>query len=387
MLSKVSRSLASRNAPIKNLVLLQVTTRDFSIENIGKWHEKPWDYKKRRYGMIGQICDSTLKRLGDNSLIITVDGNFGSGKSEFAKKLAKEIDFVYAREPDLDSHMYMQPNGYSLKDMINETVGDNQRYRIDSLEDWHKNPSFKTTISLQHHYYNIRWMQMRTALLHLMSTGQGVVLERSVFSDSVIAQSLYDNNFLSDEAFRFYMRDVIPNTINELWRPHVTVYLEKRPEDCYKSIQDNGKPFEKESKVYTMEFLQSMDKNYKKKFLPAMRNELHVLTYNAADADTEKTVEDLETLDFEDQTKFNDWRIRKETTINTYRAVLSDHQDCMDILQAPSKYIDVPEYLLYGDDLQKLLDNVVNDERLSPYRSTSPFGLDYEDRATHRNWL
>ena len=32
----------------------------------------------------------------------------------------------------------------------------------------------------------------------------------------------------------------------------------------------------------------------------------------------------------------------------------------MDILQAPSKYIDVPEYLLYGDDLQKLLDNVVN---------------------------
>jgi hypothetical protein len=30
-------------------------------------------------------------------------------------------------------------------------------------------------------------------------------------------------------------------------------------------------------------------------------------------------MEDLELLDFEDQTKFNDWRIRKETTINTYR--------------------------------------------------------------------
>jgi len=31
-----------------------------------------------------------------------------------------------------------------------------------------------------------------------MSTGQGVVLERSVFSDAVIGQSLYDNNLLSD---------------------------------------------------------------------------------------------------------------------------------------------------------------------------------------------
>ena len=35
----------------------------------------------------------------------------------------------------------------------------------------------------------------------------------------------------------------------------------------------------------------------------------------------------------------------------------------------------------------KLILYLFKDERLSPYRSTSPFGLDYEDRATHRNWL
>lgn len=159
----------------------------------------------------------------------------------------------------------------------------------------------------------------------------------------------------------------------------------KKPEDCLKSIQDNGKPYEKESNVYTMDFLQSMDKNYKKKFLPAMRNELHVLTYNANDADTEQTIEDLETLDFEDQSKFHDWRIRKETTINTYRAVLSDYEDCVDILQAPNKYIDVPEYLLYGDDLAKLTDKLTEDKRFSRYKSTSPF--DIEQRVTHRDWF
>ena len=74
-----------------------------------------------------------------------------------------------------------------------------------------------------------------------MFLGQGVVLERSVFSDAVIGQSLYENNFLSDEAFRLYLRDLVPNTIAELWRPHVMIYLDKSPEDCLKTIKEEGK--------------------------------------------------------------------------------------------------------------------------------------------------
>jgi hypothetical protein len=49
------------------------------------------------------------------------------------------------------------------------------------------------------------------------------------------------------------------------------------------------------------------------------RNHLHLLTYNSGEVNTERTIEDLEMLDYEDQTKFPDWRIRKETTINLYR--------------------------------------------------------------------
>ncbi len=98
-----------------------------------------------------------------------------------------------------------------------------------------------------------------------------MVLERSVFSDVVIGQSLYDQKLLSDEAFRFYLRDLIPNTIAELWRPHVMIYLDKSPEDCLKAIQTKGKSYEKESKVYNLDFLKSMDKNYKKKLLPELR--------------------------------------------------------------------------------------------------------------------
>jgi hypothetical protein len=172
---KVSQSVSFAkniyNKRISKIVLNAMIQRNFSIENIGKRYEKPFDYKNKSYGFIGQIFDSTLKKLGENSLIITVEGNFGSGKSEFAKKLAKEIDFIYAREPDLDYHLFQQPNGENKRDIINEHVQNNQRFHIDSLEEWHLNPTFKRTIGLQHNFYNIRWMQTRTALLHLLSTG------------------------------------------------------------------------------------------------------------------------------------------------------------------------------------------------------------------------
>ena len=154
------------------LIINGLIQRNFSIENIGKRYEKPFDYKNKKYGFFGQVFDSTLKKLGENSLIITVEGNFGSGKSEFAKKLAKEIDFVYAREPDFDFHLFQLPNGQNKRNIINEYVQESKRFHIDSLEEWHLDPTFKRTIGLQHNFYNIRWMQTRTALLHLLSTGK-----------------------------------------------------------------------------------------------------------------------------------------------------------------------------------------------------------------------
>ena len=148
------------------------STALFSQQAVGQRYPKPWDYKKKRYGVIGQFTDSTMRRLGENSLIISVEGNFGAGKSAFAKELAKKIDFVYAREPDLEEHLYKMPNGYSKRAIVNEYVNENKRFRVDSLDEWHQEPTFKKAIALQHKYYIIRWMQMRTALLHLLSTGR-----------------------------------------------------------------------------------------------------------------------------------------------------------------------------------------------------------------------
>ena len=178
MLSKISRSIASVSQSLnkthnpKTIILLGTfIKRDFSASKIGKLEHAPYDYKNKPYGLYGQWTDSTLKRLGENSIIITVDGNFGSGKSEFAKQLAKDIEFVYAREPDIDRHIFDLPNGHNIRKIINSITNGNERFHLDSLEEWHRDPTFKRTIALQHIFYNIRWMQTRTALLHLLSTG------------------------------------------------------------------------------------------------------------------------------------------------------------------------------------------------------------------------
>ncbi len=39
---------------------------------------------------------------------------------------------------------------------------------------------------------------------------------------------------------------------------------------------------------------------------------------------------------------------------------LSDYDNCISLLNAPNGFVDVPEYLLYGEDLAKLGDRLFN---------------------------
>lgn len=37
------------------------------------------------------------------------------------------------------------------------------------------------------------------------------------------------------------MRDLIPSTLLELWKPHLSIYLDKTPEECINAIKEKGK--------------------------------------------------------------------------------------------------------------------------------------------------
>lgn len=63
------------------------------------------------------------------------------------------------------------------------------------------------------------------ALAHLLSTGQGVVMNRSVYSDIVFLEAMFRNEYISKNAYRF-LHEVRLITIQELMRPHLVIYLD-----------------------------------------------------------------------------------------------------------------------------------------------------------------
>lgn len=68
-------------------------------------------------------------------------------------------------------------------------------------------------------------MQYIDAMAHVLSTGQGVVLDRSCFSDFVFVEAMEKSGFLSKGARSVYY-DIRKNTITELLKPHLVVYLD-----------------------------------------------------------------------------------------------------------------------------------------------------------------
>lgn len=358
LLSKGSAQLCLINKLLTTTPAV-IQIKCFSVQEIGKRYPKVFDYKNKNYNTFNSIIDTqTVQRLGENSLIITVDGNFGSGKSEFAKKLAKDIDFIYASEIDLDKSLYIRKdNGENLREFINSVVGEKELYRCNTVEEWHENPMFKRSAQVQRAFYKARWQQYRCALLSLFANGQGIVLERSPFSDGVIAQSLYDEEFVSKEFYNYYKNDYVAQTICELWKPHVSIYLDRTPENCLQSIAKTGKEFEKKSKVYTPKFLKTVEKNYKS-YLNSLKDDICVLSYdNNSEIIIEDVIDDLESFDFDQIHRFKDWTVKNASEVDKYRLRLSNDVYVEKIFTFIYGDINVPELLLYGEEYVELLED------------------------------
>lgn len=74
-------------------------------------------------------------------------------------------------------------------------------------------------------YLCLRYEQYVDALAHVLSTGQGVVLDRSCFSDFVFVEAMQKSDYISRAARSVYY-DIRKNTIPELLKPHLVIYLD-----------------------------------------------------------------------------------------------------------------------------------------------------------------
>lgn len=70
-----------------------------------------------------------------------------------------------------------------------------------------------------------RYADYIDSLAHLFSTGQGVIIERSAYSDIVFVEALYRNDLITKTSYKGLI-ETRNNSLVELLKPHLVIYLD-----------------------------------------------------------------------------------------------------------------------------------------------------------------
>lgn len=219
---------------------------------------------------------------------------------------------LYVPEANMDQ-FYINPYGYDMRKLDAEMPQD---YRSFDLSNFLRDPTSKQSATLQIRLYMLRYTQYIDALAHLLSTGQGVVLDRSCFSDFVFIEAMARAKYVSPAAKSVYY-DLRKNTIDELFKPHLVIYLDVPVDTIKERVKARKYPGEAGSKVINDAFLNDIDHFYKQEYLKTINVTSELLVYDWSNGgDTEIVVEDIERMDFDrfekHDKKLKDWRLPKE---------------------------------------------------------------------------
>uniref|UniRef100_A0A1B0CQN1 NADH dehydrogenase [ubiquinone] 1 alpha subcomplex subunit 10, mitochondrial n=1 Tax=Lutzomyia longipalpis TaxID=7200 RepID=A0A1B0CQN1_LUTLO len=310
----------------------------------------PYPYKTKKYGFLQAIFDHTRKRFDENTKIIAVEGPLAAGKSKFAKELADELEMHYIPEANMDMY-YINSYGFDARTLDPEFPASLKSY---DEKTFCRTPKHPNAAAFQFNMYALRFWQYVEALNHLFNTGQGVVLDRSCYSDMVFIEAMAKNGYISKGARSFYY-DIRKNTLQELMKPHLVVYLDVSVEQVKKNLKKRALPHEANSPALTDQYLRDIESFYKQLYLKEISTHAELLVYDWNEGgDTEVVVEDIERIDFDrfdkHDPKMKDWRwgLNLEWDFNNRRMKYSVQKNVLEgLFNVPR--LDVPELL--GDQV------------------------------------
>ncbi|XP_029660159.1 NADH dehydrogenase [ubiquinone] 1 alpha subcomplex subunit 10, mitochondrial [Formica exsecta] len=283
----------------------------------------PFDYLNKQYGFWAQLFDPMVDRCDENTKVIVVEGPIAAGKSEVAAKLAEELEMVYLPPPTFDEY-YINEYGYDLRTLDDRLSPPSQSCDVQKFL---TNPYHPNVPMFQFHYFQLKFDQYITALLHLLSTGQGVVLNRSFYSDYVFAKAMTNAGYMRPQALKFYT-DIVDVAKLMMLRPHLIVYLDVPVDAVKEKIKKRGIPYEVNSKVLTSEYLLDIENIYKRDYLSNAITHSHVLVYDwTNEGDVSTIVEDMELLNFDydkKDKKMSDWRFETVQELRTKRQIYAN---------------------------------------------------------------
>eukprot|EP00040_Diaphanoeca_grandis_P007796 m.42340 g.42340 ORF g.42340 m.42340 type:complete len:361 (-) comp19079_c0_seq1:561-1643(-) len=157
----------------------------------------------------------TSQSTTDFPKLITIEGNIGVGKTYLGTELAKSLGYKVMLEPVAKNpyleKFYADPKQYALK-----------------LQIWIYRQRYRTYIDAVH---------------HIITTGQGVILDRSVFSDVIFADANLLEGNISREGYDHYIQ-LRTQSLSKLPWPHITVVLLASPELCSSRIAQRSRSCE-----------------------------------------------------------------------------------------------------------------------------------------------
>jgi len=258
-----------------------------------------------------------MGKFTENTKVLVVEGNVGSGKEALAKKLADDMGMKYF--PDVNADMdYKYDDEFDLRN-LNIHLHEDVKYADFKSVLETKNP-------YQAGYWEMAMLRMRTynylaALVHLLNTGDGVILERSPWTGTVFTRSNIDMDLLSRNFLEHYW-EVRSAAFSRMYRPHVIIYIDVPVDACLENAK--LKNTHGCGPLLEHEYLESIEHNYKKHYLPIIGEHAEIFTYKLNKPVTDATASELSEIVVDElsqsemdeyymnitanQEKFDDWR-------------------------------------------------------------------------------
>ncbi|XP_070566890.1 NADH dehydrogenase [ubiquinone] 1 alpha subcomplex subunit 10, mitochondrial-like isoform X2 [Ptychodera flava] len=265
----------------------------------------------RKYSWLNYVLgERTSKKFHDRSKIFVVDGNIAVGKTTLATKLAEKLGLHYIGEPDLHYFDRQVGDGEPLDPKFTGNVTLQKFYDDPKAKDGH-------TFRLQMVMYMIRYLQYSDAMEHLLSTGQGVVMDRCVYSDFVFLEAILKEGLIRRQCHEYY-NEVKGISIWRIIPPHLVIYLDAPVRVIQQRIKERGIPYEQNIQD---SYLEALDEAYKKKYLTEMSETSEILQYDWTNfGDIERVVEDIDLLEF----KNSPWLEQDDVALHHLRIFCSN---------------------------------------------------------------
>ena len=194
----------------------------------------------------------------EETLLIAVEGNIGTGKSTLLEKLREK----YADDPSI----YLMQEPVDVWDTIKDSQG------VTILEKYYSNQN-RYAFSFQMMAYISRIASIRAALKKKYRV---IISERSVYTDSaVFAKMLFDDKKIEDIEYAIYMRWV-NEFISDL-PPIKFIYIQANPETSFERVMKRGRHGE----TIPFEYLQNCHNYHNEWLLVKNKQPLLLLDANA----------------------------------------------------------------------------------------------------------